>query len=47
MLIKNIICLGLVYTTIWMHYISHNYLVTLGLILFLLYFINLAVDAYE
>lgn len=47
MLLKNIVCLGLAYATIWLHYLSCNYLVTLGLVLALLYLLNLLANAHE
>jgi hypothetical protein len=44
MLIKNIIFLGMIYATIAVHYLTQNYLVSLGVILLLLYFLNLMID---
>ena len=47
MLIKNIIFLGLAYLTITTHYIAQSTLISLGAILFILYYINLFIDSYE
>lgn len=47
MLIKNIIFLGLAYLTITTHYIAQSTLISLGAILFILYYINLLIDSYE
>lgn len=45
MLVKDIFFLGLIYATITLHYITQNYLISLGVMLFLIYFINLLIDA--
>jgi hypothetical protein len=45
MLIKTISLLCVVYLTISVDYISQSHSVTLGIMLFLLYFINLMIDS--
>lgn len=47
MLIKSIALLGLVYACIALHYISCSYYVSLGVILMLIYFLNILIDSYE
>jgi hypothetical protein len=47
MLIKSISLLGLVYAAIAVHYLTQSYFVSLGVILLLVYFINLAIDSHE
>lgn len=47
MLIKSISFLGLVYASIAMHYLTHSYFVSLGVILLFVYFFNLAIDSHE
>lgn len=47
MLIKSIVFLGLVYGSIAIHYLTQSYFLSLGLILLLLYFLNLLIDSHE
>jgi hypothetical protein len=47
MLIKSISLLGLIYGSIAAHYITQNYFVSLGVVLLLLYFINVTIDSHE
>ena len=47
LLIKNIVFVELVYGTILAHFLTSTYLITLGVVLALLYLINLLFNAYE
>lgn len=47
MLIKSVSLLGIIYGSIAAHYLTKNYLVSLGVILLLLYFINITIDSHE
>jgi len=47
MLLKNILFLLLAYFTISFHYVTNTYLMSIGLILMLLYLVNLMVNGNE
>ena len=46
-LVKNIVFLELIYATLAVHFFAGNYLITVGVVLMLLYLINLLLNAYE
>lgn len=47
MLIKSVSLLSLIYGSITAHYLTQDYLVSLGVVLLLLYFINVTIDSHE
>lgn len=46
MLIKSVSMLGLIYGSIAAHYLTQNYMVSLGVVLLFLYFINVTIDSH-
>ena len=47
MLTKNIVFLGMIYVLITFHYATSNYIISLGLLMIIIYILNLSLNANE